>query len=126
MGNRIYGCDDCQSVCPWNKYAQVSTLPDFDERDGLNGQSLVNLLAWSEAEFLQRTEGSAIRRIGHVRWLRNVAVAAGNALRAVDTDAPPLRSALQAHLGHESEIVREHVQWALAQGVPTVRCIQEV
>ena len=115
MGNRIYGCDDCQSVCPWNKYAQVSTLPDFDEREGLNGQSLVHLLAWSEAAFLQRTEGSAIRRIGHVRWLRNLAVAAGNALRAGDVSAPALRVALQARLGHESEIVREHVQWALAQ-----------
>jgi epoxyqueuosine reductase len=118
MGNRIYGCDDCQSVCPWNKYARTSRLPDFDERTGLNGQGLAVLLGWSEAEFLQRTEGSAIRRIGHVRWLRNLAVAAGNALRAVDTAAPSLRSALQAHLDHESEIVREHVQWALAQVPP--------
>ena len=118
MGNRIYGCDDCQSVCPWNKYARTSRLPDFDERAGLNGQGLAVLLGWSEPEFLQRTEGSAIRRIGHVRWLRNLAVAAGNALRAVDTVAPSLRSALQAHLGHESEIVREHVQWALAQVPP--------
>lgn len=118
MGNRIYGCDDCQSVCPWNKYARTSRLPDFDERTGLNGQSLAVLLGWSEAQFLQRTEGSAIRRIGHVRWLRNLAVAAGNALRALDTDALPLRSALQAHLSHESEIVREHVQWALAQVPP--------
>ena len=126
IGNRIYGCDDCQSVCPWNKYARTSTLPDFDERDGLNGQSLVNLLAWSEAEFLRRTEGSAIRRIGHVRWLRNLAVAAGNALRGGGISAPALHEALQVHLSHESEIVREHVQWALAQGVPTVRCIQEV
>ena len=118
MGNRIYGCDDCQSVCPWNKYARTSRLSDFDERTGLNGQGLAVLLGWSEAEFLQRTEGSAIRRIGHVRWLRNLAVAAGNALRAVDTAAPSLRSALQAHLDHESEIVREHVQWALAQVPP--------
>ena len=115
MGNRIYGCDDCQSVCPWNKYARTSRLPDFDERAGLNGQSLASLLAWSETEFLQRTEGSAIRRIGHVRWLRNVAVAAGNALRARDLSAPALRRALEVHLGHDSEIVREHVQWALAQ-----------
>ena len=115
MGNRIYGCDDCQSMCPWNKYARTSRLPDFDERGGLNGQSLVSLLAWTEAEFLQRTEGSAIRRIGHVRWLRNVAVAAGNALRAGEAAASALRQALQVHLHHESDVVREHVQWALAQ-----------
>jgi epoxyqueuosine reductase len=115
MGNRIYGCDDCQSVCPWNKYARTSRLPDFDERAGLNGQSLAHLLSWSEAEFLQRTEGSAIRRIGHVRWLRNAAVAAGNALRMGDAGASALRDALLARLGHDSEIVREHAQWALAQ-----------
>ena len=116
IGNRIYGCDDCQSVCPWNKYARTSRLPDFDERAGLNGQSLATLLAWTESEFLQRTEGSAIRRIGHVRWLRNVAVAAGNALRTMDASAAVLRRALEAHLGHDSAIVREHVQWALMQG----------
>ena len=115
MGNRIYGCDDCQSVCPWNKYARTSRLPDFDERAGLNGQLLSDLLAWTEADFLQRTQGSAIRRIGHVRWLRNIAVAAGNALRAGAAGAPPLRSALAAHLGHESAVVREHVLWALQQ-----------
>jgi epoxyqueuosine reductase len=115
MGNRIYGCDDCQSVCPWNKYARTSRLPDFDERAGLNGQSLAHLLSWSEAEFLQRTEGSAIRRIGHVRWLRNAAVAAGNALRMGDAGTSALRDAVLARLGHDSEIVREHAQWALAQ-----------
>jgi epoxyqueuosine reductase len=87
IGNRIYGCDDCQLICPWNKFAQRSVLPDFDERAGLSGQQLVTLLAWSEADFLRLTEGSPIRRIGHARWLRNVVVALGNALRALSGDA---------------------------------------
>lgn len=113
IGNRIYGCDDCQLVCPWNKFAQRSALPDFDERAGMSGTSLASLLAWTEAEFLRRTEGSAIRRIGHARWIRNVALAAGNALRRAD-DAP-LRAALAAHAQHPSEVVREQVAWALAQ-----------
>ncbi len=116
MGNRIYGCDDCQLVCPWNKFARRSPLPDFDERAGLNGQALASLLRWSEPDFLARTEGSPIRRIGHVRWLRNVAVAAGNALRAPGLSEPD-RAALQQALGacadHPSDVVREHVQWAL-------------
>ena len=114
MGNRIYGCDDCQLACPWNKFAQVSRLADFDERAGLNGQTLAALLDWTEAEFLTRTEGSPIRRIGHERWLRNVAVAAGNAL-AAGQGGDVLRAALQRRLGHESALVQEHVQWALAQ-----------
>jgi len=113
MGNRIYGCDDCQLICPWNKFAQTSSLSDFDVRAGLVGQDIARLMAWSEAEFLRDTEGSPIRRIGHARWLRNLAVAAGNALR--QTDEAALRAALQAHLTHPSEVVREHVQWALAQ-----------
>jgi epoxyqueuosine reductase len=113
IGNRIYGCDDCQLACPWNKFAGRSALPDFDERQGLTGQQLAELIGWSEADFLRRTEGSPIRRIGHERWLRNVAVAAGNALR--DQDDPPLRAAVQAVADHPSEVVREHVAWALAQ-----------
>jgi len=113
MGNRIYGCDDCQLICPWNKFAQRSGLPDFDERAGLTGQQLVQLFGWTEDEFLRITEGSAIRRIGHERWLRNIAVAIGNALRLSDDAA--LRIALQARADHPSAIVREHVAWALAQ-----------
>jgi epoxyqueuosine reductase len=118
MGNRIYGCDDCQLICPWNKYAQTSSLADFDLRTGLVGQQLVEVLGWTEEEFLQRTEGSAIRRVGYLRWLRNVAVAAGNALRSIKTtlsadDLTALRQALQLHANHQDAIVREHVRWAL-------------
>jgi epoxyqueuosine reductase len=113
MGNRIYGCDDCQLACPWNKFAQRSTLPDFDERAGLAGAQLARLMAWSEEEFLRFTEGSPIRRIGHERWLRNIAVAMGNALRASEDAA--IRSALQARTDHPSGLVREHVAWALEQ-----------
>ena len=113
MGNRIYGCDDCQLICPWNKFAQRSALPDFDERSGLTGQQLVTLFAWTEAQFLRFTEGSAIRRIGHERWLRNIAVAMGNALRAGCDDG--IRAALQERLEGESALVKEHIQWALLQ-----------
>ena len=113
MGNRIYGCDDCQLICPWNKFAKRSALPDFDERAGLSGQQLVMLFGWSEADFLHVTEGSPIRRIGHERWLRNVAVAIGNAL-ALGAQ-PELIAALENRAGHTSELVQEHVAWALAQ-----------
>jgi epoxyqueuosine reductase len=113
MGNRIYGCDDCQLVCPWNKFAQRSALPDFDERHGLGSAQLVTLFGWTEAQFLTLTEGSPIRRIGHERWLRNIAVAMGNALRAGADGG--IRAALHARGDHPSELVREHVQWALSQ-----------
>ena len=112
IGNRIYGCDDCQLVCPWNKYAQRSPLPDFDARAGLGTSTLLELWAWDEAAFLHRTEGSAIRRIGFERWQRNLAVAIGNALRA--TDDAVLRAALLGRREACSALVREHIDWALA------------
>ncbi len=108
IGNRIYGCDDCQLVCPWNKFAKKSAELDFESRHGLDGESLVKLFAWSEEEFLKLTEGSAIRRIGHESWLRNIAVALGNAPRSDD-----IVSALASRMDHPSELVREHVRWAL-------------
>ncbi|MEO6407958.1 MAG: tRNA epoxyqueuosine(34) reductase QueG [Burkholderiaceae bacterium] len=112
IGNRIFGCDDCQLVCPWNKFAQRSELPDFDARSGLDAASLAELWAWSESEFLHRTEGSAIRRIGWQRWRRNLAVGIGNALRSADDLA--LRSDLQAGREGSDAMVREHIDWALA------------
>ena len=130
MGNRIFGCDDCQLVCPWNKYAQRSTLADFDSRAPVTDTTLLQLWAWTEAQFLQHTEGSAIRRIGYERWRRNLAVALGNAVRAAvvavaaqRAEAVPLVQALQLALHQAPEwqdaaahpLVAEHIAWALAQ-----------
>jgi epoxyqueuosine reductase len=113
LGNRIYGCDDCQLVCPWNKFARMTSEIDFSVRHRLDGASLIELFAWTESEFLSRTEGSAIRRIGYQSWLRNIAVALGNA-----PTAPSIIAALESRRSDSSELVREHVEWALGQHVP--------
>ncbi|MEO8835863.1 MAG: tRNA epoxyqueuosine(34) reductase QueG [Caldimonas sp.] len=113
IGNRIYGCDDCQLVCPWNKFASASPLADFDVRPVLDGPELLALWSWDEAGFLQATEGSAIRRIGFERWQRNVAVALGNALAASGDAA--IVDALRARRDGASALVREHIDWALEQ-----------
>ncbi|AIV06938.1 epoxyqueuosine reductase [Vibrio harveyi] len=109
MGNRIYGCDDCQLVCPWNRYAEITEQEDFHRRESFENPDLVTMFNWDEATFLKQMEGSAIRRIGHLQWLRNISVALGNAeysQRTID--------ALEARRG-ESELLDEHIEWALAQ-----------
>ena len=116
IGNRIFGCDDCQLVCPWNKFAKRSDEPDFRARNDLDTATLPQLFAWEEDEFLHRTEGSAIRRSGHERWLRNIAVALGNA-----PSTPEVLAALESRRDHPSPLVREHVAWALAQHAERLR-----
>ncbi len=115
VGNRVFGCDDCQLICPWNRFAKLSAERDFHARHGLDAPDLVSLFRWSEEEFERNTAGSAIRRIGHERWLRNVAVALGNAPR---TEAAV--AALKEKLSHPSALVREHAAWALSRHEPSL------
>ena len=115
MGNRIFGCDDCQLVCPWNRYAQMTTEPDFAPRHSLDSVKLVELFSWSEDQWSARTEGMALRRAGYKRWLRNIAVAMGNAPKSTD-----VMNALNARADFDDEIVREHIAWALQRQAETV------
>ncbi|QLC73567.1 tRNA epoxyqueuosine(34) reductase QueG [Pseudomonas sp. LPB0260] len=110
IGNRVFGCDDCQMVCPWNRFARPTGQGDFQPRHGLDNAGLAELFRWSEEEFLSRTEGSPLRRAGYERWLRNLAVGLGNAPSSI-----PVLEALEARREHPSALVREHIEWALAR-----------
>lgn len=123
MGNRVYGCDDCQLVCPWNKFAQISTIPDFLPRHGLDHVQLLDLWSWTENDFLDRHEGSPIRRIGYEAWQRNLAIALGNALRKNLDQAhkESMVHALKQKLPVVSPMVREHIEWALLQAEHSIQ-----
>jgi epoxyqueuosine reductase len=125
IGNRVLGCDDCQLICPWNKFAQRATIPDFNPRNGLDNATLLELFSWSEDQFRHNLEGSAIRRIGHERWLRNIAVGLGNAASLSHGEHiehhANIIEALEARAGHPSALVREHVEWALERATKPMR-----
>lgn len=121
MGNRVFGCDDCQLICPWNKYAKPTNEKDFSPRHQLNNSDLVTLFLWTEEEYLKNTEGSAIRRIGYQRWLRNLAVGLGNA-----KPSPTIKEALEKQYPYASAMVKEHIDWALAQQGNTKKRVRKI
>ena len=110
IGNRIYGCDDCQLVCPWNRFAKYTSEPDFQPRHGLDNISLMDCYRWSESEFMRKMEGSAIRRIGHQCWLRNIVIALGNARHD-----PHIITVLKQDYSQHSDFLQQHIDWAIQQ-----------